>query len=86
MWAILQVSNLIKKNTTQTCKKKDTVITRRSYPAVCFTLHSLGYWPVTNEFQMQIEKCSAMQDASVVSANPDPTAVKSLQQISSPAV
>lgn len=36
MQATLQLSNLIKmkKNTTQTCKKKDTVITRRYYPGL----------------------------------------------------
>jgi len=76
MQAILQLGNLIKKNTSQTCKKKDTVITRRSYPIECFILHSFGCWPVSNQFQMQIKKCSARQDASVASANPDPTAVK----------
>lgn len=76
MQAILQLSNLIKKNTTQTRKKKDTVVTIRSYADECFTLQSLCYWPVTNQFQMQIKKRSSMQDASVVSANPDPIAVK----------
>lgn len=45
MQAILQLSNLIKKNTTQTWKKKDTVVTRRSYPDESFALQSLGYWP-----------------------------------------
>lgn len=81
MWVILQLSNLILKNATQACKKKDTVLRRRSYPAGCFTLLSLGYWPVTNQFQMHLRKCSAMQDASVVSANPGPTAVKKGQHL-----
>lgn len=76
MWVILQLSNLILKNATQACKKKDTVLRRRSYPAGCFTLLSLGYWPVTNQFQMHLRKYSAMQDASVVSANPGPSQSK----------
>lgn len=79
MWVILQLSNLILKNAAQACKKKDTVLRRRSYPAGCFTLLSLGYWPVTNQSQMHLRKCSAAQDTSVISANP--TAVRKEQHL-----